>query len=124
MKKFLSLMAICAIIFTANCSRIEQNDDPIIGIWFQAKTEATSTTAKTTIRKEWIFNDVYLGRYHEINGNETTLQTDFAWSKEGDTYTIEYRGLENTPHQTFKIVTSDENILLKQIDGDDIAIRE
>lgn len=124
MKKFLSLMAICAIIFTANCSRIEQNNDPIIGIWSQAKTESTSNTAKTTIRKEWIFNDVYLGRYHEINGNEITLQTDFAWSKEGDAYTIEYRGLENTPHQTFKIVTSDENILLKQIDGDDIAIRE
>lgn len=124
MKKFLSLMAICAIIFTANCSRIEQNDDPIIGIWYQAKTESTANSAKTTIRKEWIFNDAYLGRYHEINGNDITLQTDFAWSKDGDTYTIEYRGLENTPHQTFEIVTSDESILLKQIDGNDIAIRE
>ncbi len=124
MKKFLSLMAICAIIFSANCSRVEQNNDPIVGIWFQSEAEIISVSSKSTLRKEWIFNDVYLGRYHEINGNNITLQTDFKWSKEDDVYTIEYRGLENVPTDRFKIVKTAEGTILEKIDGDYLAIRE
>ncbi|MDC6387093.1 hypothetical protein PP182_00250 [Maribacter sp. PR1] len=124
MKKFLSLMAVCAIIFSANCSRVEQNNDPIVGIWFQSEAEIISVSSKSTLRKEWIFNDVYLGRYHEINGNNITLQTDFKWSKEDDVYTIEYRGLENVPTDRFKIVKTAEGTILEKIDGDYLAIRE
>ncbi|WP_125221041.1 hypothetical protein [Maribacter algicola] len=124
MKKFLSLMAICAIIFSANCSRIEQNNDPIIGIWSQSGTEISNGSSKSTLRKEWIFNDVYLGRYHEINGNDITLQTDFKWYKEGDIYTIEYRGLENVPVDRLKIIESDQGTILEKIDGEYVAIRE
>lgn len=124
MKKFLSLMAICAIIFSANCSRIEQNNDPIIGIWFQSGTEIISSSSKSTLRKEWIFNDVYLGRYHEINGNDIILQTDFKWSKEGDIYTIEYRGLENAPIDRLKISKTNKGSILEKIDGEYVAIRE
>lgn len=124
MKKFLSLMAICAIIFSANCSRIEQNNDPIIGIWSQSGTEISNGSSKSTLRKEWIFNDVYLGRYHEINGNDITLQTDFKWYREGDIYTIEYRGLENVPVDRLKIIESDQGTILEKIDGEYVAIRE
>jgi hypothetical protein len=124
MKKFLSLMAICAIIFSANCSRVEQNNDPIIGIWFQAGTEISNGSSKSTLRKEWIFNDVYLGRYHEINGNDITLQTDFKWSKEGEIYTIEYRGLENVPVDRLKIIETDQGTILEKVDGEYVAIRE
>ncbi|KAA2218336.1 hypothetical protein [Maribacter flavus] len=124
MKKFLSLMAICAIIFSANCSRVEQNNDPIIGIWFQAGTEISNGSSKSTLRKEWIFNDVYLGRYHEINGNDITLQTDFKWSKEGEIYTIEYRGLENVPVDRLKIIETDQGTVLEKVDGEYVAIRE
>ena len=124
MKKFLSLMAICAIIFSANCSRIEQNNDPIIGIWFQTGAEISNGSSKSTLRKEWIFNDVYLGRYHEINGNDITLQTDFKWHKEGEIYTIEYRGLENVPVDRLKIVDTDQGTILEKVDGEYLAIRE
>ncbi|PIB30525.1 hypothetical protein [Maribacter sp. 4G9] len=124
MKKFLSLMAICAIIFSANCSRIEQNNDPIIGIWSQSETEISNSSSKGTLRKEWIFNDVYLGRYHEINGNDITLQTDFKWYREGDIYTIEYRGLENVPVDRLKIIESDQGTILEKINGEYVAIRE
>ncbi|RRQ49207.1 hypothetical protein DZC72_00835 [Maribacter algicola] len=117
-------MAICAIIFSANCSRIEQNNDPIIGIWSQSGTEISNGSSKSTLRKEWIFNDVYLGRYHEINGNDITLQTDFKWYKEGDIYTIEYRGLENVPVDRLKIIESDQGTILEKIDGEYVAIRE
>ncbi|MFX0555217.1 hypothetical protein ACOCEA_00365 [Maribacter sp. CXY002] len=124
MKKFLSLMAICAIIFSANCSRIEQNNDPIIGIWFKADSFTTDNTSKSNLRKEWIFNDVYLGRYHEINDNKITLKTDFKWSAQDGVYTIEYSGLENKPSQVLRIVETKEGIVLEQADGNYLAIRE
>ena len=123
-KKFLSLVAICAIVFLANCSRIEQNNDPIIGIWSQSKIITTENSSKQTVRKEWIFNDVYLGRYHEINGTTITIKTDFNWSKQGDIYTIEYRGLEDKPNNYITIQNLEDNFFLKNKDGATMAIRE
>ncbi len=123
-KKLLSMVALCAIVALANCSRIEQNNDPIIGIWSQSKISETDNSAKQNIRKEWIFNDVYLGRYHEINGNTITLKTDFKWSKQDDSYTIEYRGLENKPNHVFTIESVDDSKFLESTDGSTVAIRE
>ncbi|MEO9481452.1 MAG: hypothetical protein ABJO28_04800 [Maribacter dokdonensis] len=123
-KKFLSLLAICAIVFLANCSRIEQNTDPIIGIWSQSDLTVTESSSKQTIRKEWIFNDVYLGRYHEIEGSTITLKTDFNWSKQDDVYTIEYKGLEGKPNNIITIKSSEENVYLQKKDGATLAIRE
>lgn len=123
-KKVLSLMAICAVIFLANCSRVEQNNDPIIGIWSQSKIITSENSSKQTVRKEWIFNDVYLGRYHEINGSTITLKTDFNWSKQDDTYTIEYRGLEDKPTQIFSIKKADEGTYLENNEGGTLATRE
>ncbi|MEP2687817.1 MULTISPECIES: hypothetical protein [Maribacter] len=123
-KKFLSLLAICAIVFLANCSRIEQNTDPIIGIWSQSDLIVTESSSKQTIRKEWIFNDVYLGRYHEIEGSTITLKTDFNWSKQDDVYTVEYKGLEGKPNNIITIKSSEENVYLQKKDGATLAIRE
>ncbi|WP_419214038.1 hypothetical protein ACNR9Q_07755 [Maribacter sp. X9] len=123
-KRFLSLVAICAIIILANCSRIDQNNDPIIGIWSQSKIASTDNSSKQTIRKEWIFNDVYLGRYHEINGTTITLKTDFKWSKQDDNYTIEYRGLEGKPTEVFIIKNLEDGTYLETKDGGTLAIRE
>ena len=123
-KKFLSLVAICAIVFLANCSRVEQNNDPIIGIWSQSKIITTENSSKQTVRSEWIFNDVYLGRYHEIDGTTITLKTDFNWSKQGDIYTIEYRGLDGKPSNYITIQNLEDDIFLKNKDGATMAIRE
>ena len=123
-KRFLSLVAICAIIILANCSRIEQNNDPIIGIWSQSKITSTDNSSKQSIRKEWIFNDVYLGRYHEISGTTITLKTDFKWSKQDDNYTIEYRGLEGKPTEVFTIKNLEDSAYLETKDGGTLAIRE
>ena len=124
MKKLFSLVAIIAIVISANCSRIEENNDPIIGIWFEAKTISDSETSKTTIRKEWIFNDVYLGRYHEINGNNITLKTDFKWSQEDGIYTVEYRGLDDKPDHVLTIKKNDAGELLQKSDGEMLALKE
>lgn len=123
-KKFLSLLAICAIVFLANCSRIEQNTDPIIGIWSLSDLTVTESSSKQTIRKEWIFNDVYLGRYHEIEGSTITLKTDFNWSKQDGVYTVEYKGLEGKPNNIITIKSSEENVYLQKKDGATLAIRE
>ena len=124
MKKLLSFMAIVAIVFSSNCSRIEQNDDPIIGIWVEAVANTTSSASKSNTRVEWIFNDVYLGRYHEISEGEIMLQTDFKWSRKDDTYTIEYRGLENKSNDIVTIENTTNGTLLQQKDGNMLAIRE
>ena len=121
-KKFLSLLAICAIVLLANCSRIEQNTDPIIGIWSQSNTITTENSAKQTVRKEWIFNDVFLGRYHEIDGN--TLKTDFNWSKQDDIYTVEYKGLDGKPNNVITIKATEDGFYLLKKDGATLAIRE
>ncbi|APQ18103.1 hypothetical protein [Maribacter hydrothermalis] len=123
-KKLFSLVAICAIVLLANCSRIEQNTDPIIGIWSQSKIITTENTAKQSIRKEWIFNDVYLGRYHEIEGNTITLKTDFNWSKQGDLYTIEYRGVEGKANNYITIQSLEDHYFLRNKDGATLATRE
>lgn len=124
MKKLLSLLAILAIIFSSYCSRIEQNDDPIIGIWIEAVSSSEDNTAKSTTRKEWIFNDVYLGRYHEIDGSKIIEQTDFKWSQVDGIYTVEYRGLENKPNDIVTIKNTSEGALLEQNNGKMLAIRE
>ncbi|MEP2059153.1 MAG: hypothetical protein ABJJ05_15180 [Maribacter litoralis] len=123
-KKFLSLLAICAIVFLANCSRIEQNTDPIIGIWSQSDLVVTENSAKQTVRKEWIFNDVYLGRYHEIEGSTITLKTDFNWSKQDDIYTVEYKGLDGKSNNIITIKSTDDSFYLQEKDGATLAIRE
>ncbi|SIQ33947.1 hypothetical protein [Maribacter ulvicola] len=123
-KKFLSLLAICAIVFLANCSRIEHNTDPIIGIWSQSKNFTPENSAKQTIRQEWIFNDVFLGRYHEIKGTTITLKTDFNWSKQGNTYTIEYKGLNGKPNNVITIQEIEHGFYLEKKDGATLATRE
>ncbi|WP_299320745.1 hypothetical protein [uncultured Maribacter sp.] len=123
-KKFLSLLAICAIVFLANCSRIEQNNDPIIGIWSQSELIVTENSSKQTVRKEWIFNDVFLGRYHEIDGSTTTLKTDFNWSKQDDIYTVEYKGLDGKPNNIITIKSTEDGFYLQKKDGATLAIRE
>lgn len=124
MKKLLSLLAILAIIFSSNCSRIEENNDPIVGIWIEALSASENGTAKSTTRKEWIFNDVYLGRYHEISQGKIIEQTDFKWSQEDGIYTVEYRGLENKPNDIVIIKTTPQGTVLQQDDGNMLAIRE
>lgn len=123
-KKFLSLLAICAIVFLANCSRIEENNDPIIGLWSQSELIVTENSSKQTIRKEWIFNDVYLGRYQEIDNSKVILKTDFNWSKQDNVYTVEYKGLDGKPNNIITIKATDDFSYLQKKDGATLAIRQ
>ncbi len=123
MKKLISLMAILAIIFASNCSRIPENNDPVIGIWSRVETQDISAVGKQTVREEWIFNDAYLGRYHRYNGAGLEIKTDFGWEQEDGIYTIKYPGLD-VPNHYVSMEETAEGVMLQERDGNVLAHRE
>jgi len=127
MKKLLSFFAIIGIILASNCSRIPENNDPVIGIW--AKTEIqvenSDSSRQNTIRKEWIFNDAYLGRYQKYNNNSSEVVTDFKWSIEDGVYTIVYPDVNlNKDDAIVEMQVTSEKSILKSMDGSVLAVRE
>lgn len=123
MKKLFSLLAIIGIILASNCSRIPENNDPVIGIWTNLEV-TTSESAKATIKQEWIFNDAYLGRYHTYNNNRIDVITDFSWKKEDNTYIISYPGLKERTNDKVQMKEYEGSDLLQDTNGKTLAIRE
>ncbi len=122
MKKLFSLFAIIGIILASNCSRIPENNDPIIGYWEKVDVQTSDQTGKQTVLQKWTFNDAYLGRYnHEINYKET-IRTDFKWEEKDGTYTISYPGTDLLSHEV-NMEQSEEGEILKDTKGVVIAIR-
>ena len=118
------MLAIVGIILVSNCSRIPENNDDVIGIWSDIEMESTGLTAKQeTLRQEWIFNDAYLGRYHQKNNGRITFKTDFRWSREGESYII-YYPCTNMNNQIVSMQDSEEGIALADAQGNVLAVRE
>lgn len=124
MKKLFSFLAIIGIILASNCSRIEENNDPVIGIWSNVEVKTINQTEKSKIRQEWIFNDAYLGRFHNYNNGKIDLLTDFQWSEEDGVYTISYPGIENKSNDIVTMIESKDGTILKATDGETMATRE
>ncbi len=97
MKKFFSLLAIMCLIVVSNCSEIPENNDPVLGKWSKISTETLLNKGPVNVEEEWIFNDVFLGRYHRYENNELTLINDFSWDNTKGTYTILYTGMDTEP---------------------------
>ncbi|MBT8263873.1 MAG: hypothetical protein KJN75_00910 [Muriicola sp.] len=116
-------MAIIAIVSASNCSRIPENNDPIIGIWAKVEIVSTSESARQTNREEWIFNDVYLGRYHNYSGTALSVQTDFSWKKTDGVYTISYPGTDMPSHEV-RMKEADNVETLEDVQGNILAHRE
>ena len=87
MKKLFSLLSIVCIIAISNCTSIPENNDPILGTWVKATTTLESKN-ETSVREEWIFNDVNLGRYQRFSNNTIDFYTDFRWSEDDGIYNI------------------------------------
>ena len=119
LKKLLCLLAIIGIISASNCSRIPDNNDPIIGIWTKVEVNAENET----IRQEWIFNDVYLGRYHLYSNNQLEIKTDFGWSAKEGLYTINYPGTEKLK-DIVSMKTAQSVDILEDKQGNILAERE
>ncbi|MEL6917405.1 MAG: hypothetical protein AAFO99_06710 [Bacteroidota bacterium] len=123
MKKLFSFVAILAIIFVSNCSRIPENNDPVIGIWANVSVNVVSTTDKSTVRQEWIFNDAFLGRYHSYVNNQLDVITDFQWTQEDGIYTISYPGVDFLD-DIVSMEESESGTILIKVEGDILATRE
>ncbi len=124
MKKLFSFLAIIGIILASNCSRIPENNNPVIGIWSDVQVKAaTDTQKKQILRQEWIFNDAYLGRYHEKTNGSITFKTDFRWSYDNDIYTITYPGTD-MEEKTVSMAQDEDAEILSDAGGNVMAIRE
>ncbi len=124
MKKFFSFVAIIGIISVSNCSRIPENNDPVIGIWSSAALVATAQTQKQNSYQEWIFNDAYLGRYHSYIDGNLEIVSDFKWTEEKGEYNIQYPGLDHKSDDIVTLVESENKSILKDTNGIVMAIRE
>jgi len=122
MKKVLSFFAIVGILLASNCTRITENNDPVIGIWSHISADV-DITQKQTVKQEWIFNDAYLGRYHTYQNNNLTVISDFKWIHKDSIYVISYPGLEK--EEDVVLMTESENkTVLADSKGNVLAIRE
>lgn len=122
MRGIFTLFVVLILVMTSSCTEIPENDDPVIGIWAQLQSPKDQS-AKYMGREEWIFNDVYLGRYHFYEGSELKLESDFQWEAHGGVYTIKYPGL-NKGADVVKIKQIEEKTLLMDLKGNVIAYRE
>ena len=124
MKKLFSFLAIIGIILASNCSRIPENNDPVIGIWTNIEVKNQSETSKSTIRQEWIFNDVYLGRYHSYTNEQRDELTDFKWTEDDGVYTLSYPGMTNKPDDIVTMIGTKQGTILEDTSGQTLATRE
>jgi hypothetical protein len=122
MRKILSFLAIIGILLASNCTKITENNDPVIGIWSHISADG-GTTQKQTIKEEWIFNDAYLGRYHTYHNKNLTVISDFKWVHKDSVYIISYPGLDKA--EDIVLMTQTENgIILADEEGNVLATRE
>lgn len=123
MKKLFSLLSIIGIIAVSNCSSIPENNDPILGTWTALSPEEGNTGKNSITKEEWIFNDVYLGRYQSYSNNSIIYYTDFRWSEEDGKYSIEFGDeLVNDVIVSMEISNNPETLTLEN--GSVFATRE
>ncbi|MCG2459660.1 hypothetical protein K8352_02755 [Flavobacteriaceae bacterium F89] len=123
MKRLLSLLALVMLVLSANCTRIAENNDPIIGIWSKTDNTVANKSSEPSSLQEWIFNDAYLGRYHKYIDKKLEFKTDFKWSRDGDVYIISYPGTDLTDDIVTMENTSDGITVLQETE-EILAIRE
>lgn len=123
MKRLLSFVAILVIVFASNCTRIPENNDPVIGIWTFTELQNISATQKEQIRKEWIFNDAYLGRFHVYEGSTLSFKTDYQWEQQDGVYTISYPGTDMAS-DVVRMKDDTQGTVLEDEKGNILAKRE
>jgi hypothetical protein len=116
-------LSIIGIIAISNCSRIPENNDPILGIWARTQIFTLEDKSAESTREEWIFNDVYLGRYQSYSNSKLVFYTDFKWSVDNGTYTIIY-GDPQVTDVTVNMEKANEPEILTLENGSVFATRE
>ncbi|TLP77295.1 hypothetical protein [Maribacter sp. ACAM166] len=121
MKSVLKCMLL--LVLVSSCSKIELNDDPIIGIWKHSVKTATNTNKMVIDNEEWIFNDVYMGRFHGYRKGQVVFLTDFKWSVENGTYIVRYPGTD-FPDDLVEMKETEDGTVLIRAEGKIFAQKE
>lgn len=111
------------LVLVVCCTKIEMNNNPVIGIWKNYVKSATNSNQLVVDQEEWIFNDVYLGRFQGYKNGEITFYTDFKWSFDGERYSVSYPGTD-FPEVEVIMIEEDGIIYLKDLSGKPFAIRQ
>ena len=106
-------------LLTYNCSTIETTDDPILGIWVNELQSELIIEGEIVTEEEWIFNDIFKGRFHGYRNGEVVYEMDYRWTIENGVYTLVYNGGELN-EITFRM----EDEVLRALKGSVIAFRE
>jgi hypothetical protein len=117
------LSCIILLVLVSSCSKIEENNDPIIGIWKNSVKTATNTNKMVIDNEEWIFNDVYLGRFHGYKRGEVVFLTDFKWSVNSDVYIVSYPGTD-FPDDFVQMQETEEGTMLVRTEGNIFAQKQ
>lgn len=114
---------LASMLLFFSCSSIPENNDPVLGIWTIEFDTAESSKRATSDKREWIFNDIFRGRYHYYQNQEIVIENDFGWSSQNDVYTIEYIGTD-LPDDVFTIQEVDGVDKMMDSRGQVIGVRE
>lgn len=110
------LNCLLLLVLVTSCSKIEENNDPIIGIWQHRVKTATNTNKMVIDNEEWIFNDVYLGRFHGYKNGQVVYLTDFKWSVNNDIYIVSYPGTD-FPDDFIEMKETEDGAILMRTEG-------
>ena len=121
MKYILNCLVLLVLIIS--CSKIEENNDPIIGIWKHTVKTATNTNKLVVDNEEWIFNDVYLGRFHGYKNGQVVYLTDFKWSVNNDIYMVSYPGTD-FPIDFIEMEETEYGTILLRMEGKIFAAKQ
>ena len=117
------LRCLVLLVLITSCSKIEENNDPIIGIWKHTVKTATNTNKLVVDNEEWIFNDVYLGRFHGYKNGQVVYLTDFKWSVNNDIYMISYPGTD-FPFDFIEMKETEDGTILLRMEGKIFAAKQ
>ena len=118
-------MACCLMLAASSCSSIAENNDPILGTWSITKTFSSEQKGELIRYQEWIFNDVYLGRFQIYENGELIFHHDYDWKidQQGN-YIITYRGNIDLQGHVLQMVTDSDGEMLKSLSGEVFAMRK
>jgi hypothetical protein len=102
-----------------SCSEVETAEDPILGIWMNELQTELVIEGEMVTDQEWIFNDLYKGRFHGYRNGEVVYEMDYNWSNENGIYTLTYNAGELSTI-TFRM----EDTVLRAIEGSVVAVRD
>ena len=117
MKPTVIIVLLSFLVFS--CSEVEVAEDPILGIWMNELESELVIEGELVTQQEWIFNDLYKGRFHGYRDGEVVYEMDYQWSNENGVYTLTYNAGE-LDAITFK----QEDTILRALEGSIVAFRD